>query len=108
MKAIIPLFDNANFSESVTLDDVNYGFSFQYNTRGDFWSMSIFDGNGNLILANIKLVVWFPLTLRYNNPALPTGTFILCDPSASTQNIEPGRHDFTSGRKLELLYVSKV
>ncbi len=108
MPVSIPLFDNANFTETVSLDGQNYDLAFCWNIRGEFWSMDISDGNGTLIQSGIRLVIWYPLKLQYTNPALPKGEFLLVDPSATTQNVEPGRHDFTTGRKLDLLYVSAV
>jgi hypothetical protein len=108
MPVIIPLFENANFSEAVTLDNVNYILSFKWNTRGEFWTMDIYDGNGEIIAYGFKLVIWYPLTVQHNNVNLPAGTFVLVDPSAATQYDETGRNDFVSGRKLELLYVSAL
>jgi hypothetical protein len=105
---IIPLFSNANFSQVVTLDGVQYTLYFHWNGRGGFWSMDIADGSGAMLLAGIRMVVNYPLTLQYNIAGLPTGIFFLIDESNETWTQEAGRDDFTAGRKLELRYASKI
>jgi hypothetical protein len=103
----IPLFDNANFSETVQLDGNNYGITLTWNGRGKFWSISIADGNGNLLRAGIRLSTFYPIKLQYRyDNRLPSGDFLLVDENSSTWSQEAGRHDFTMGRKLKLLYLS--
>lgn len=101
---IIPLFDSPDFKQGVILDGKNYVLRIQWNTRGEFWSMSIYDGNETLLRAGIKLVQWYPLREQYNNPELPPGEFVLVDTSKEA-SLEIGRHDFGSGRNVELWYT---
>ncbi len=46
---IIPLFDTPAFRQAVILDGRNYILRISWNTRGEFWSMSIYDGNETLL-----------------------------------------------------------
>jgi hypothetical protein len=101
---IIPLFDSPDFKQAVILDGVNYVLRIQWNTRCSFWTMSIFDGNETIVRAGIKLVPMYPLRAQYNDPRLPPGEFVLVDTSQSA-NQEIGRHDFGTGRNVELWYV---
>jgi hypothetical protein len=105
---VIPLFDDGRFSQTVALDGANYGLALAWNNRGQYWSMSISDGNGNLLKTGIRLNIQYPVKLQYNNAGLPSGDFLLMDPSDTTWTLEAGRHDFTTGRKLELWYVNKI
>ena len=104
----IPLFENGIFSETVALDGNNYGLSFAWNTRAQAWFMSIADGNGNMLRTGLRLNIAWPVLLQFNDIGLPTGDFVLNDPNPATALIEPGRNDFTVGRKLELLYISRA
>ena len=104
---IVPLFSNAHFTQIVVIDSVQYQLAFNWNGRGGFWSMDIADGAGTLLIAGLRLVMWYPLTLQYNIDGLPTGTFFLIDNSTETWKQEAGRNDFAA-RKLELVYMSKA
>ena len=104
----IPLFDNGSFSETVSLDGNNYGISLSWNARAGAWFMSIADGNGNMLRTGIRLNVAYPVKLQYNDVGLPAGDFLLLDQKEETGLQEAGRHDFTSGRKLELWYLNET
>lgn len=103
---IISLFDSARFKQTVAIDGVNYVLEIFWNTRGEFWTMNIRDVNENLLQANIRLVLFYPLTAQYNNASIPQGKFVLTDTGASTYSTDPGRHDFGVGRNLELWYIT--
>jgi hypothetical protein len=105
---VIPLFSDARFSQTVALDGSNYGLALAWNNRGQFWSLSISDGNGNLLKSGIRLNIAYPVKRQYNDAGLPSGDFFLMDPSDTTWTQETGRNDFASGRKLELWYVNKL
>ena len=100
------MFDDASFTESVTLGDNEYQLSFVWNTRGEFWSMDIADANGNALLSGVRLVISYPLNTQHPGTGLPPGVFFVNDPNPDTDQIEPGRHDFTSERNLELRYIA--
>lgn len=104
----IPMSSESSFTESVTLDGNEYILSFKWNTRGAFWSMDIADANSSALVSGIRLAVSFPLNIQHPQLGMPIGIFIVYDSNPQTANIEPGRDDFTSGRKLQLLYWSKV
>ena len=104
---LISLYDSARFKQSVVLDGVSYILVVSWNTRGEFWTLDIYDSDENLLRANLKLVLWYPLKAQYNDVLLPPGEFVLMDASTSTYNQDPGRHDFGTGRNLELWYITQ-
>jgi hypothetical protein len=101
----IPLFDLASFTEEVILDDVPYRLTFQWNSRGEFWSMSISDSNNILLLSGIKLVINFELISEWHAIDLPAGELYIVDPTGSDAPI--AFEDFGNGR-LEIVYVSEA
>jgi hypothetical protein len=106
-RVAIPMFDSSSFKISVTLDLKEYRLSFAWNSRGQYWSMSIADANGVMLRAGIRLVVSYPLNIQHTDPRLPQGLFMIIDSNEKTAMIEPGRNDFVAGRKLELIYRSR-
>lgn len=104
----IPMFDLADFSESVTLDGNEYKLHFYWNTRGAFWSMDIADANSVPLVSGVKLIMDFPLLIQHTEDGLPEGIFLIQDTNPNTQYVEPGRGDFVGGRNLELMYWSKA
>lgn len=104
----IPMIDSPNFSVEVSLDQKEYSFSFLWNTRGEFWSMSISDANGVVLISGIRLVCFYPLLTAYQyNQAMPQGLMVVVDQNKATARTEPGRFDFVSDRNLELCYVGQ-
>ena len=101
----IPMSDYSNFKVGVTLDAKKFFFDFVWNTRGEFWSASIADANGNLLIAGIRLVLFTPLLIPYQyNASVPQGALMVIDQNPSTFTEEPRRHDFVQDRNLQLCY----
>ncbi len=105
-QVVIPMSDYPAFTQNVVLDGNTYRFSFSWNGRGEFWSMDIADANNIPLLSGIRLVILFPLLAQHKEDGLPAGQIFVLDTNPNTAFIEPGRHDFTSGRKLQLIYWS--
>ena len=102
----IKMFDDPSFTQEVTLSDVEYSLHFDWNVRGAFWSMTISDRAGNVIISNKRLVSDWPILSQHqSNANLPAGDFIVHDSNPNTAALEPGRHDFVSGRNLQLLFI---
>lgn len=102
----IPFRDSPSFTQSITLNGVEYILRFDWNTRGAFWSMSIYDNTETLILAGIRMVIGWPLLDSHTAITnIPDGQFVVYDSNPLTHLQEPGRYDFVSGRNLELLFI---
>jgi len=102
----IKMYDYAEFTESVSLDNNEYLLRFYWNTRGEFWSMDISDSNNTQLVSGIKLIVNYPMLYQYKKIGLPNGDFYIKDLNPKTQYVDPGRYDFVSGRNLSICYVS--
>ena len=101
----IPLRDDSVFDESVTLDGNEYKLHFYWNQRGQSWFMDISDANGNALVSGIFLAISLPLTMQYKHiDGMPQGDFLVRDDNPKNMSIEAGRHDFTQGRNLQLIY----
>jgi hypothetical protein len=100
------MIDSPNFSVDVVLDAVSYTLAFLWNTRGLYWSMSISDANGTVLVSGIRLICFYPLLNQYQyDLRLPQGLMCVLDQNYNTAKIEPGRFDFVKDRNLELCYV---
>lgn len=78
---IIPHIPNQFFfTETVTLEGVTYELEFNWNHRGEFWCVTIYDSEGNILIAGVKVVLEFDLFKRYSKTNIPIGLFIaICD-----------------------------
>jgi hypothetical protein len=104
----IPMIDSPNFSVDVVLDQVQYTLSFVWNSRAEFWSMSLSLVDGTILVSGIRLVCFFPLLKGYQyNPNVPQGLMVVIDQNKATGTQEPGRYDFVRDRNLELCYVEQ-
>lgn len=90
-------------SEEVTLDGVPYRLVFTYNTRGDFWVLSIYDRELTPLVVGIKVVLAFELIRTYPDRGLPPGELYIVDTSESIDR--PGR--YTLGSELSIMYVEE-
>lgn len=102
-KFIIDFAAFTAFTQEVVLDNIPYRLSFNWNTRGGFWSMSIADRDEVKLLSGIKLVMNYGLIRRYPGRGQPPGEFIVADPSLQIEKAE--RNDFQD--KISLVYISE-
>ena len=100
---IIPFRDFAAFAEEVTIELTPFRFRFFWNTRAKFWSMSIYDREGNLLISGVRLVINYELLRWYPGRGLPTGKLFVIDLTESKNPI--GRYDFVNERQLRLVYI---
>ena len=105
MAEIIPFTTYPSYSKDITLDNVKYRFLFQWNTRAEFWSLSILSTDNTPIVSGIKLVINYDLFQRYRHLALPTGYLFVLDSSENEAKI--AYDDFTNERGLQLIYFSE-
>lgn len=103
----IPMFDVASLTQQVVLDGFPFNLKIVWNTRGEFWTLSIFDTGNTPIVVGIKMVLGFALLTGYKHiSTLPPGNIYVSDPTINAAR--PGRDDFTGDRQLELLYVTEA
>jgi hypothetical protein len=85
---------------SITLESVIYILSFEWNDRGQFWTMDILDQDQNYLVAGIRMVSEINLLRRFKNTKLPAGDFILND--TSSKGRDPSFFNF--GTEILLFY----
>lgn len=99
----IPFAEFAAFTQEVVLDNIPFRLSFNWNTRGEYWSMSIADRDEVKLISGIKLVMSYGLIRRYPGRGQPPGELIVVDPSGQVE--KAGRDDFQD--KISLVYISE-
>ena len=98
---IIPVFEYPAYSESVVLEGKPFRFSFSWNTRGEYWSLTLSDSQGGVLLDGLKLVLGFELINEYADGRLPQGALLAADTTGTLTRI--GRDDL--GAKVKLFYI---
>ncbi|MCP4570675.1 MAG: hypothetical protein GY841_24080 [FCB group bacterium] len=105
---VIPIVNAAEdgvFSQSVTMDGVEFILDFYWSDRAGFWYFDLLDANEDLIKAGIKLVTNQQLIWRVSDPRRPAGEIIALD-TRETDIIpaqDPGLTDL--GTNIELIYI---
>lgn len=103
---IIP-FSNSEFPsfiQEVTIDNAVYKFRFYWNDRFEYWSMSIFDFEDNIIIHGIKLVINYELFNPFRYLDIPRGALYVIDTTDSIDKI--GRDDMDTNCRL--LYLTEA
>lgn len=91
---------DAHFSLEVDLDGATYLLEFLWNTRGEFWTLSILDAAEAPLVMGIRIVAAWELLAQYSDDRLPGGRLLTVDMSGL--GIDPGRDDL--GKRVILVY----
>jgi len=91
----------ARFKQNVILDDVQYTLKFDYNGRGDFWSMSFWTLDDELICGGLKVVLNYELIRLYKGYGLPPGEMYALDTTDTEVDVD--RDNF--GHNVQILYT---
>lgn len=102
---IIQFFDNASFTEDVTLDGIPLRIRFDWNERGQFWAMSFLNTEDVKLVSGIKLVLNYPLIGDYVDRGLPKGEMFCNDTTGKKSRIS--FEDMVSG-EVELSYLTEA
>lgn len=95
--------DALYYDFTAVLEGKAYQFTFRWNDRGAFWTMSIADGLGIPLISGRRVVVDWPLLFRFPFPALPPGEFFASDP---TGRGDPAQAEL--GGRVKLYYVEAI
>ena len=87
----------------ITLDGINYNLKLVWNSRGEFWTISISDANQNTIVSGIKMTLNYGVLQDYRAYSVPPGDLMFLDTSGDETKIE--FEDFGNNRPLNLVYV---
>ncbi|MBU6427984.1 MAG: hypothetical protein KGR26_03150 [Cyanobacteria bacterium REEB65] len=98
---VIPVDSSStNYTVDVSLSGGVYRFGLFWNTRGQFWSLDIFDQTDKALATGLKLVADWELISGLGNSALPPG-FLYCV-DTSGRGLDPTESDL--GTRVILLY----
>lgn len=78
----IPKTGTPLFDMRVVLSGTDYVLLFDWHDREQRWYMSVYDQQGIVITAGLKLVSNWPLYTRETLPQRPKGQFMVVDPNA--------------------------
>lgn len=102
MTVIIPTRSLPAFNFEMALEGVPYRFSFEWNSRREFWTMNIFTRTDVPLIVGIKLILNYELIRRYRRN-LPPGAIVAIDITGRLQRI--GREDL--GENVRLIYIPR-
>lgn len=101
---VIPFAEFPAFTQEIVLDNTPFRFTFNWNTRGKYWSMSIAGRDLVPLISGLKVVIDFFLLSKFPGRNLPPGEILAIDPSGQITKIE--RNDFQD--KVSLIYLTKA
>lgn len=73
----LPVFADPNYDVSVDLDRVTYRFRYKFNARDRAWYFDLYNANGTLARASIRVVEDFPLLRLMQTLDRPQGEIIV-------------------------------
>lgn len=103
-RLIIPMKDLPSFTEEIVYEDTPYINKFNWNSRGEFWTIDFLDIQQTPLVYGIKLVASYELIAWYPDRGLPPGQLFVTDPILS--NIKPTRYSFVN-EDLYLVYIER-
>jgi hypothetical protein len=102
----INFIDYPSYTNEVILDNKSYIFKFVWNTRGEFWTLSILDTDKNIILSGVKFVLNYSLLSDYYHLDIPKGSLYVIDLTDNNNKI--AFEDFNNERQLSLIYATEA
>lgn len=98
----IPVSDGTAFKLSADLDGTLYTFDFNWNPRGQWWTLNLYDAGGDPVMQGIRCVVDYSLLAHCSAENAPEGQLRLID-TADTKT-DPKFNDL--GSRVVLTYVT--
>jgi len=104
---VVPFFTYPAFTETTALDGIPYVLDIHWNTRGEFWALSISDKANNKLVSGIKVTLGYDLleSCRYLD-GMPKGALVVIDAANGETRI--AYDDFSNKRGLLLTYVTEA
>lgn len=85
----------------ITLDSVDFNFTFSWNARSLQWHFDFSDANNSPIVNGVPVSCGWLVLGRFRDSRLPTGDFMFVNTDGSLT--DPGRYDL--GQNCNLYYV---
>jgi hypothetical protein len=87
-----------NYSVSTVLEGETFTFAVRWNGRAASWFFDLYDVNGEIIIAGVRIALGVLLGRRTTDPRMPNGSFIVSD--LSNAGREAGIDDLGSRVKV--------
>lgn len=85
---VIPMKDLPSFTEEVVLEGIPYVLKFNWNSRGEFWTIDFYDVEQSPLLYGLKMVSTYELINWYPDRGLPPGYLFVVDPGVDPESTE--------------------
>lgn len=93
--------ENPHYKVFTSLDTEIFGLEFKYNYRSGVWSMDVMDGNENILVSGVPILLGVGLLNRFKMDTLPKGTLFV--QNFKDANVEA---DISSlGDTVEIIYI---
>lgn len=92
---------DAHQAIEVELDGKTFVLELLWNTRGEFWTLTLLDAAGATLVSGVRLVAEWELLHQFNDDRLPAGYLLVVD--MSDLKIDPTRDDL--GKRVLLVYA---
>jgi hypothetical protein len=89
-----------HFTTQVALDGVSWSLEFEWMEAPGAWFFTLYDAAGRAVVAGRRVVMDWPLTMRYRARNAPLGNLVFRDRSGGSA---PGRAEL--GQRCKLYYV---
>jgi hypothetical protein len=97
---LIPVRNDASFTETVSLDGKPYDLTFVWNQREESWQLTI-GFEAVTLISGVKIVPSWELINRFANSNLPPGLILVID--TAIKYTRPVKEDL--GVRLKIFYV---
>jgi hypothetical protein len=99
----LTLLNKYNYTQSFTLDGIEFKLNFKYNSRESQYYLSLLSSDNTILLSGVKIVKDTLLTGRFRKEGFPVGDFIAMSPYIFDKI---GEVDFSD--TLELFYITSA
>lgn len=98
----IPTYSDPAYSQTITIDGIDYVLSFRWNMRCALWFLDLADASGNPLVSSIACVPLYPLLVKFQYLDVPQGVLVILP--RGPDDPPPQVSDFGPGLRMELDY----
>lgn len=100
---VLPVLpEGSHFTFSTELDGTSFGFEFRWNNRDSGWYLFLYDGNGDPLAQNVRVVLKTSLLGQTVRAGFPAGYLYAED--STGQDVEAALTDL--GSRVQIFYIS--
>lgn len=97
-------FDKPEGTVRVRLDGTPFRLNFKWNTRDEYWALSLYRDDGTALVEGMRLAIGVNLLRQFVGSTMPPGGLVLVDPGGRNEELD--RDALESGR-LQLVYLTE-